>query len=170
MGGEVREGEVGTETAVWSHTGLPPVTRRWVLMRDPQGEVAPQARVSTHLPHTPAQRWEGVVRRGTRAVTCQEARAHLGLETPRQWSDLASDRTPPVLFGLSALATRMAHALLQSQARVVRPAAGSGKSRPPRAAAIALGRRELGRSCHFALSAPHTEMVKNPALGIRALN
>lgn len=29
----------------------------------------------------------------------EEARAHLGLETHRQWSDLAIERTTPLLFG-----------------------------------------------------------------------
>ena len=33
-------------------------------------------------------------------VTFEEARAHLGLETQRQWSDLAIQRTTPALLGL----------------------------------------------------------------------
>jgi len=33
-------------------------------------------------------------------VTFEEARAYIGIETPRQWSDLAIVRTTPVLFGL----------------------------------------------------------------------
>jgi len=33
-------------------------------------------------------------------VTFQEARAHLGVETKRQWSDLATLRTTPALLGL----------------------------------------------------------------------
>jgi hypothetical protein len=33
-------------------------------------------------------------------VTFEEARAHLWIETQRQWSDLAIARTKPVLFGL----------------------------------------------------------------------
>src|SRR5215469_13369245 len=52
-GGEAREVEVCTETAVWYHTGLPPVMVRWVLIRDPQEEFKPQALLSTQLPHSP---------------------------------------------------------------------------------------------------------------------
>ncbi|MBF0351763.1 MAG: hypothetical protein HQM11_12090 [SAR324 cluster bacterium] len=36
-------------------------------------------------------------------VTFEEARAHLGVETQRQWSDLAIVRTTPCLFGLFSL-------------------------------------------------------------------
>ena len=31
-----REVEVATDTAVWYHSGKPPVAIRWVLIRDPQ--------------------------------------------------------------------------------------------------------------------------------------
>ena len=44
-------------------------------------------------------------------VTFEEARAHLGVETQRQWSNLASLRTTPALLGLFSLVTLMAHAL-----------------------------------------------------------
>ena len=33
-------------------------------------------------------------------VTFEESRRHLGIETQRQWSDLAIARTTPILFGL----------------------------------------------------------------------
>src|SRR3712207_8396357 len=39
--------EVATATAVWYHSGLPPVPIRWVLIRDPAGEFAPQALLCT---------------------------------------------------------------------------------------------------------------------------
>jgi hypothetical protein len=35
--------ELVSETAVWYHTGLPPVPLRWVLIRDPQEEFDTQA-------------------------------------------------------------------------------------------------------------------------------
>jgi len=41
-------------------------------------------------------------------VTFEELRAHLGLETQRQWSDLAIARTTPVLFGLFSMIVLMA--------------------------------------------------------------
>ena len=38
-------------------------------------------------------------------VTFQEVRTHLGVETQRQWSDLAIARTTPVLLGLFSWTT-----------------------------------------------------------------
>jgi hypothetical protein len=47
--------EVVSQTAVWYHTGLPPVSIRWVLIRDPQGKFAIQALLCTDLEATPLQ-------------------------------------------------------------------------------------------------------------------
>jgi len=44
-------------------------------------------------------------------TTFEEGHAHLGLETQRQWSDLAIERTTPLLFGLYSLVTLFGHAL-----------------------------------------------------------
>jgi hypothetical protein len=42
-------------------------------------------------------------------VTFEEARAHLGVETQRQWSDKVIARTTPILFGLYSLVTPLAY-------------------------------------------------------------
>jgi hypothetical protein len=146
-GGGAREVDICTDTAVWYHTGLPPVVMRWVLIRDPQGEFTPQALVTTRLEHAPAQMLEWFVRRWTMEVTFEEARAHLGIETQRQWNDLAIGRSTPALFGLYSLVTLLAHALLQAEARVVRTAAWYAKVRPTFSAALATVRRELWSHC-----------------------
>ena len=161
-GGGAREVEICTETAVWYHAGLPPVAIRWVLIRDPQDEFEPQALVTTHLAHAPAQRLEWFVRRWTMEVTLEEARAHLGIETQRQWNDWAIQRTTPALFGLYALVTLMAHELLQAEARVVRTAAWYVKVRPTFSDALAVVRRELWSACHFPMSESDREMIKIP--------
>jgi hypothetical protein len=44
-------------------------------------------------------------------VTFEESRAHLGIETQRQWSDLAIERSTPLLFGLYSLVTLFGQAL-----------------------------------------------------------
>lgn len=99
-GNTERQVEICTGTAVWYHTGQPAVPIRWVLVRDPKGEFDPQAFLCTNLSATPTdillwfrQRWQV-------EVTFEQVRAHLGVETQRQWSDLAILRTTPVLFGL----------------------------------------------------------------------
>jgi DDE superfamily endonuclease len=168
-GGGVREVEICTDTAVWYHTGLPPVALRWGLIRDPQGKFKPQALLSTQLTHTPEQMLEWFVRRWTLEVTLEEARAHLGIETQRQWHDLAIHRTTPALFGLYSLVTLMAHALLQAEARVVRTAAWYAKERPTFSDALAVVRRELWGCCHFAMSESDGEMVKIPRAALERL-
>jgi hypothetical protein len=45
--------EIATGTAVWYHSGLPPVPIRWLLVRDPRGELAPQAFLCTDLSAAP---------------------------------------------------------------------------------------------------------------------
>ena len=62
-------------------------------------------------------------------VTFQEVRAHLGVETQRQWSDLAIARTTPVLFGLFSIVTLLADRLARGGTLPVRQAAWYRKQR-----------------------------------------
>jgi hypothetical protein len=94
------EVDVCTDTAVGYHAGKPPVPLRWVLIRDPKGTFKPQALLSTNPEQTPAQMLTWFVRRWTIEVTCEEARAPLGMETQRQWNEWAIGRTTPVLLSL----------------------------------------------------------------------
>jgi hypothetical protein len=76
------------------------VAIRWVLIRDPQERCKPPALLSTHLEHTCEQMLAWFVRRWTMEVTFEDARAHLGMETQRQWNDRAIARTTPALLSL----------------------------------------------------------------------
>src|SRR5947209_5374363 len=87
--GETRLVELASDTARWCHPGVPVVPLRWVLIRDPSGQLEPQALLSTDLAVPPRQIVEWFVLRWQLEVTFEEARAHLGIETQRQWSDLA---------------------------------------------------------------------------------
>ena len=135
---------------------------RWVLVRDPQSKHDPQAILSTHVGHTPLQILTWFVRRWRMEVTFEEARAHMGLETQRQWSDLAIARTTPVLLGLFSLVTLMADRLGIRQTIPVRLAAWYTKELPTFADAIALVRRCLWSSCHFSTSGQNSDVVKIP--------
>lgn len=55
------------------------------------------------------------VRRWQVEVTFAEMRAHLGMETQRQWSDNAIVRTTPVLFGIYSLICLWACELFNEQ-------------------------------------------------------
>ena len=100
--GATRIVELTSQTAVWYRSGKPPVIIRWVLIRDPQGSFATQALLCTDPAADPTQILEWFVLRWQLEVTFQEVRTHLGVETQRQWSDLAIARTTPVLLGLFA--------------------------------------------------------------------
>jgi DDE superfamily endonuclease len=75
--------EICTRTAVWYHTGLPPMPIRWVLIRDPEKRFDPQALLCTDLTQSPLTIVSWFVRRWPVEVTFQEVRRTLGVETPR---------------------------------------------------------------------------------------
>ena len=115
-----RAGAVATARAVWYHAGTPPRRLRWGLIRDPHTCVEPQALWSTHLDQTPEQIRTWCIRRWTRDVTREDARAHRGLETPRPWHARAMARTTPALLSLAAIVTLTAHQLLPKEVVLVR--------------------------------------------------
>src|SRR5215471_18777870 len=157
-----REVEVATDTAVWYHTGKPPVAIRWVLIRDPHKRFKPQALLSTHLDHTPEQMLPWFVRRWTMEVTFEEARAHLGMETQRQWNDRAIARATPALLSLYSIMTLTAQLLIEKGATCVRSTAWYSKPHPTFADAIAWVRRLLWEPLHFSTSPQETDMIQIP--------
>jgi DDE superfamily endonuclease len=161
-GGGKRQVEVYSETCLWGTPGKPYVPIRWVLVRDVLGEFEPCAFLSTELMHQPLQILTWFVRRWRMEVTFEESRAHLGIETQRQWNDLAIARSTPVLFGLFSLVTLLANALIKDPAQVVRTAAWYAKEQPTFSDALAMVRRCLWSSCHFQTSLSETEIVKIP--------
>jgi hypothetical protein len=153
--------EVASATAVWYHTGLPPVPLRWVLIRDPQGQFATQALLCTDLAVTPDQILAWFVQRWQLEVTFEEARRHLGVETQRQWSDRAIQRTTPALLGLFSLVTLLAHADMVT-AHVIRHAAWYHKPAPTFIDALALVRRHIWGHTLFCTSPRGDDMVEVP--------
>ena len=91
----------------------------------------------------PAQVLEWFVLRWQLEVTLQEVRTHLGVETQRQWSDLAIARTTPILMGLFSWTTLAAHSLQKRRPMTQRTAAWYDKLSPAFVDAIALVRRHL---------------------------
>ncbi len=92
--------------------GIASAVLRWVLVRDPKGQLQPRAYFSTVLDDTPESILLTFIQRWTIEVTFEECRAHLGIETQRQWSDAAIARTTPVLPGLYSLVALFARAHL----------------------------------------------------------
>ncbi len=147
-----RDIEVATGTAVWYHTGMPPVPIRWVLIRDPEGHFQPQALLCTDLTLNAEQIVSYFVHRWQLEVTFEESRAHLGIETQRQWTDKAIARTTPALFALFSLVTLMAHQTLQSQPCPLPQTAWYVKDHATFSDALALVRRRLWKCAIFPTS------------------
>jgi hypothetical protein len=76
-----------------------------VLTRDPEGKRPVKARLGTDLALSAETIMCTFMHRWPLETTFEESRAHLGVETQRQWSDLAIERTTPLLFGLFSLVT-----------------------------------------------------------------
>ena len=157
-----REVEIVSATAVWYHAGLPPVPIRWVLIRDPKGKFKPQALLCTDVTVTPVQILEWFIMRWRLEVTLEESRAHLGVETQRQWSDLAIARTTPALLGLFSLVTLLAHQSASGGTLPVRQAAWYAKPLPTFSDALAVVRRQLWHSMSLQTSPSETDMEKVP--------
>ena len=134
--------EVVSDTALWHHPGRR-VPIRYVLVRDPLGKLEPQAFLCTDLDAEPLDILRWFVRRWSIEVTFAEVRRHLGVETQRQWSELAIERTTPILFGLFSLITLWASEHFATHAPAVRFASWYRKSLPTFSDILAHVRRQL---------------------------
>lgn len=162
-GGERRRIELVSGLALWHTPGYDPLPICWVLVRDPLGKFEPCAFFATDQAATPLQILTWFILRWNVEVTFEEARKHLGLETQRQWSDLAIARTTPALLGLFSLVAVLAHKLTQEQPFPVHSTAWYAKAEPTFADAIACVRRYLWTEMQSVNSSPDTRVVEIPA-------
>jgi hypothetical protein len=161
--GSVRLMEIATGVALWYRAAKPPVPIRWLLIRDPQHDYDPVALLCTNPQASPEQVLTWFVRRWSMEVTFEESRAHLGVETQRQWSDLAILRTTPALLGLFSWVTLVTHALFQAQPPPTQQATWYQKPLPTFADALASVRHLLWfHPLFFCRSPATTDVVKVP--------
>jgi len=154
--------DVVSGTALWCHPGKQ-VPVRWVLVRDAAGEFEPQAFACTDQAADPIATLKLFVRRWSVEVTFAEVRRHLGVETQRQWSDLAIARTTPCLLALFSLVTLWASSLAARGLVLPRRAAWYAKPAVTFSDALAAVRRELWIAQAFSTPAPDRDMVEIPA-------
>ncbi|HJX26356.1 MAG TPA: transposase [Thermoanaerobaculia bacterium] len=152
-GGSDAELEFTTGTAVWYSRGVPAVSIRWVLVRDPSGKLEPKAFASTDVEMDPLEILRHYVSRWSVEVTFEESRRHLGVESQRQWSSLAIARTTPCLFGLFSMVALLADRLHQKGLLKVRQAAWYEKTLPTFSDALASVRRHLW-ACAYLSNSP----------------
>jgi hypothetical protein len=161
-GGTTREMEIATSTALWYQSPIPPVAIRWVLIRDPAGRYEPMALLCTDQEVEAVQIVSWFVLRWTMEVTFHEVRAHLGVETQRQWSELAILRTTPALLSLFSLVTIFAQQLLGDQSFPVRQTAWYSKALPTFSDTLAFVRQHLWPSTFFSVSSTEGDTVQIP--------
>jgi hypothetical protein len=150
-----RRVEIVSDTAVWYHGGQPPLPIRWVLIRDPKGKFKTQALLCTDLKVAPVQIIKWFVLRWQLEVTLHEVREHLGVETQRQWSDLAILRTTPALLALFSLVTLLAHPHAKRRKLPIRQAAWYHKPKPTFSDALAVVRWQIWQhECFQSVGSP----------------
>ncbi|MDQ3013439.1 MAG: hypothetical protein M3X11_22365, partial [Acidobacteriota bacterium] len=161
-GGVQKKVLVFSRTALWYTPGERPVEIRYVLVRDPDGKLRDEAFCCTNLAATAAEILGWVVQRWSVEVTFEEARAQLGVETGRQWSEHAIARTTPVLLGLFSLVVVLC-VRLQPDGQIPRnTAAWYAKDEATFTDCLALVRQHLWRSRYLVNSAQQAEFVPIP--------
>jgi hypothetical protein len=135
--------EITSKTAVWYHTGQPPLPIRWVIVRDPKQIFKTQALLCTDPSVSAEQIIHWFVRRWQVEVTFHEVRTHLGVETQRQWADLSILRITPALLGLFSMVTLLANLHTHKQKLPVQQAAWYPKKLPTFSDALALVKEML---------------------------
>ena len=156
--------ELTSGVALWYRGGYPSVHLRWVVIRHLEESLGPHALLCTDIDADPLQIVQWYMLRWQVEVTFEELRAHLGMETQRQWSERAIARTTPALFGLFSVVTLAADVLIEQQGGIApRTTAWYAKTNPTFADAIALVRRHIwAQQETFATSEPSPELIKLP--------
>ena len=157
--------EPASGLALWYHGGPPRLPIRWVVVRYLAERRGPYALLCTDTEAEPLRILQRYLLRWQVEVTFEELRAHLGMETQRQWSERAIARTTPALFGLFSVVTLAADILIGQQGGMApRTTAWYDKTNPSFADAIALVRRYIWvRHGTFTTSEREPELIKVPS-------
>jgi len=156
-------------TALWYSTGTAPLPIRWVLVRDPAGKLPTRAYFSTDLEQPVPTIITDVVKRWAIEVTFEESRAHLGVETQRQWNDLAIERTTPALFGLFSLVALLGQALYPQGQLPLPQSAWYHKTEASFSDVLALVRQALWNNFNYQTSAVDPDMLLIPRTDLQRL-
>ncbi len=161
-GGQQKTMRLFSRTALWYRAGQPPLPIRFVMVRDPEEKLRDEVFFSTDLQASPVQILEWVVRRWGIEVTFEEARAHLGIETQRQWSDNAILRTTPCLLGLFSIVTWLTNHLQHHQQIPVQTTAWYAKEQPTFSDCLYWIRQHLWNQRLFVHSTSQGHLIQLP--------
>jgi len=152
--------EITSKTAIWYHTGQPPLPIRWVIVRDPKRIFKTQALLCTDPNVSAKQIIQWFVRRWQVEVTFHEVRTHLGVETQRQWADLSILRITPALLGLFSMVTLLANVHAQKHQLPIQQTAWYFKKLPTFSDALSIVKQTLFVQRYFRTSVFDTEVRK----------
>lgn len=113
-GGIKKNARLLSGTNLWYSSGEKPLPIRWVLVVT-EDKSTPEAFFTTDLELAIEKIVNWFILRWNIEVTFEETRAHLGIETQRQWSERAIARTTPCLMALFSLVTLFAIETLKGQ-------------------------------------------------------
>jgi hypothetical protein len=158
-GGEQRTIECLTFECLWYHAGVRPLKLRIVLVKTPSGKNEAETFFSTNLTNSPTQIIEWLVLRWNIEVTFAETRAHLGIETQRQWSDQAIARTTPLLMALLSILVLVAVKMHETKKLVVQETTSwyDKKGELTLADILMVIRRSIWVKMYFSISKNHEE-------------
>ena len=144
---------------------MPP---RRVLIRDPHGRFDTRVLRCTDGTAAPDRIVAWFVLRWQLEVTFEETRRHLGVETQRQWSDRAIQRTTPALLGLCSLTSLLAQPQMLT-ANHGRQAAWYHTPLPTFADALTVVRRQRWGHTLFCTSPASDDVVEVPRVLVERL-
>lgn len=161
--------EIVSGTCVWYHVGKEAVPIRWVIIRDPLNKFKTQALLCTNQNARPRSIVEWFIKRWQVEVTFAEMRRHLGVETSRNWSAKAINRTTPTLFGLFSLITLVANDLSGAGKLKMQEAVWYEKQKATFSDAIGSVRQYLWEKQSLQTSGKEVEMIKIPRQYLQCL-
>ena len=110
-----------------------------------------------------------VLHRGRLETTVEARRAPLGVEPPRQGSDVAIDRTPPCRWGWSSIVARWAPGRSLAGRLTVRRRAWEANTQATCRDALAVVRQPLWAVESVSTSTAETEWVNMPRVSLEGL-
>lgn len=151
---------ITTGVAIWDSNKGVRVPLRWVLIKDPAGQLEPVLLRCANLEASAIQVVSCFVRRWRVEVTFAEVRRHLGVETQRQWSDKSIERTTPVLMATKSMVCIMAKVLWDKGKMEIQTAAWYDKTHFTFSDVLCAVRKHIWLKSNFPTSAQKTYVGK----------
>lgn len=161
-GGEQKTMLLFSHKTLWYTPGWDPLPIRFVMVRDPEGKLRDEVFFSTDPDTDPVQIVNWVVMRWSVETTFEEAREHLGLETQRQWSEKAIQRTTPILLGLFSIVTWITFHLTQNEAIPIQKIAWYPKGKVTFSDCLFMVRKHIWQTQihNYVISTPQEDIIQ----------